>query len=75
MVYHFFNVCVDKGTFPSVLKHVNITLTFKKRYRSSKENKRLMSTLPVISKIFEKLLCNQATPFIYQFLSKYQFGF
>ena len=37
-ICHIFNVCVDKGTFPSVLKHVNITPVFKKGYRGSKEN-------------------------------------
>ena len=74
-ICHFFNVCVDKGTFPSVLKHADITPVFKKGYRGSKENYRPVSILPVISKIFEKLLCNQITPFMDQFLSKYQCGF
>ena len=74
-ICHFFNVCVDKSTFPSVLKHANITPVFKKGYRGSKENYRPVSILPVISKIFEKLLCNQITPFMDQFLPKYQCGF
>ena len=74
-ICHFFNVCVDKGTFPSILKHANITPVFKKGYRGSKENYRPVSILPVISKIFEKLLCNQITPFMDQFLSKHQCGF
>ena len=34
-----------------------------------------MSILPAISKIFEKLLCKQITPFMDQFLSKYHCGF
>ena len=54
-ICHFFNVCVAKGTFPSVLKHGNITPVFKKGYRGSKENYRPVSILPVISKIFEKI--------------------
>ena len=29
-ICHFFNLCVDKGTFPSVLKHANITSVSKK---------------------------------------------
>ena len=74
-ICHFFNVCVDKGTFPSVLKHADITHVFKKGDRGSKENFRPVSILPVISKIFEKLLCNQITRFMDQFLSKYQCGF
>ena len=74
-ICHFFNVCVDKGTFLSVLKYADITRVFKTGYRSSKENYRPVSILPIISKIFEKLLCNQITPFMDQFLSKYQYGF
>ena len=34
----FFNECVDKGTFPSTLKHANITSVFKKGYKSSKDS-------------------------------------
>ena len=61
--------------FPSVLKHADITPVFKKGCRSSKETYRPVSILPVISKILEKLLYNQITPFMDQFLSKYQCGF
>ena len=64
-----------KGTFPSVLEDGDITPVFKKEYRGSKENYRPVSILPVISKIFEKLLWNQITPFMDQFLSKYQCAF
>ena len=74
-ISHFFNVYVDKGMFPSALKHADITPVFKKGYRSSKETYRPVSILPVISKILEKLLYNQITPFMDQFLSKYQCGF
>ena len=68
-------MCVDKGTFPSLLKHADITPVFKKGYRGSKENYQAVSILSVISKIFQKLLHNQITPFMNQFLSKYQCGF
>ena len=44
-------------------------------YRGSIENYRPVSILLVISKIFEKILCNQIKPFIDQFLSKYQCAF
>ena len=52
----FFNESIKKSTFPSILENANITPVFKKGYRSSKENYRPESILPVISKIFEKLL-------------------
>ena len=60
----FFNEWVDKGTFPSILKHANITPVFKKGCKVSKGNYRPVSILPVVSKIFEKLLCKQITVFI-----------
>ena len=71
----FFNECVDKGTFPSILKHANITPVFKKGYKGSKDSYWPVSILPVISKIFGKLLCKQITVFIDPLLSKFQCGF
>ena len=66
----FLNECVDKGTFPSILKPV-----FKKGYKGSKDNYRPVRILPVISKIFEKLLCKQIAVFIDPLLCKFQCGF
>ena len=71
----FFNESIKKFTFPSTLKNGNITPVFKKGCISSKENYQPVSILPVISKIFEKLLCKQITIFIDPLLSKYQCGF
>ena len=51
-----FNECVHKGVFPSILKTTNITPVLKKCFRGSKNNYRPVSILPIISKIFEKLL-------------------
>ena len=51
------------------------TSVFKKGCRGSKENYRSVSILPVISKIFENLLCKQITIFMDPLLSKYQCGF
>ena len=51
------------------------TLDFKKEYRGSKENYLPVIILPVISKIFDKLLCQKITNFMDPFLSKYQYGF
>ena len=47
------NTFVNKGEFPNILKG-NTTPVFKKSYKSSKENYRSVSILPVIAKIFEK---------------------
>ena len=71
----YFNESIKKSTFPSILKNPNINPVFTKGYRGSKENYRPISILPVISKIFEKLLFKQITIFIDPLLSKYQCGF
>ena len=60
-ISRFFNQSVKKSTFTTILKNANITPVFKKGNRSSKENHRPVSTLPVISKIFEKLLSKKIT--------------
>ena len=71
----FFNECVDKAVFPSILKKANITPVFKKGFRGSKDNYRPVSILPIISKIFEKLIEKQIVIYMDKFLSKYQCGF
>ena len=53
------DIPVDKGLFQSVLENAKITPAFKKVFRGSKENYRLASILPIISKISEKLLQNK----------------
>ena len=49
----FFNDCVERGGFPSILKLANITPVFK-GFKGSRDNYRPMSILPFISKIFER---------------------
>ena len=68
----FFKECVDQGELPSILKNTNTTPVFKKYLRGSAENCRLVSILPVIAKIFEKLLTQQITSYMDKFLSKCQ---
>ena len=71
----FFNECVDKGVFQPIIKNVNITPVFKKAFRGSKGNYRPVSILPIISKIFEKLLPKKKIIYTDNFVSKYQRGF
>ena len=71
----FFNECVGKGVFPSLLKDANITPVFKKGFRGSKDNYRPVSILQIISKMFKKLLSKQIIIYTDKFLSKYQCGF
>ena len=71
----YFNESLNCCKFPSILKRANVTAAFKKGYCGSKENYRPVSILPVMSKVFEKLLCKQLTVFADQSISKYQSGF
>ena len=82
----FFNEILRCCKFTSLLKRASVTpvfkksypdstSAFKKRYPVSKENYRPVSILPVMSKIFEKLLCKQFTVLAGQNLSKYKCGF
>lgn len=53
---YLFNMCIDLGVFPDLMK---ISTLFKSRDKSNLGNYRLVSILPVFSKIFEKLMLNQ----------------
>ena len=61
-----------KRRLPSNLKLANITPVFKK---DSKDNYQPVSILPIISKMFEKLLYKQIPFFIDSLLSNFQYGF
>ena len=71
----YFNKALENGKFPNCLKLANITPFFKKGPRTSKNNYRPVSILPVFSKIFERLLSRQLSEFFDNILSKFQCGF
>ena len=70
-----FNDTISSSKFPSSFKYANITPVFKKDSRNNKENYRPVSILPVISKIFEKIMNDQLTSYFEKILSKFQCGF
>ena len=74
-IYDFFKETIRSGKFPSILKKANIAPVFKKGFKRSKENYRPVSILPVISKIFEKMISKPITSFMDPLLSKYRCGF
>ena len=51
-----FNNVADSSTFPAALKLAHITPAFKKGSKNSKENYRLISILPNISKVYERCM-------------------
>ena len=63
------------GEFPSNLNSSDVPPIFKKKNPLSKENYRPVSVLPIISKLFEKLMQNQINLHIKSFLLSYLCGY
>ena len=57
------------------MKLANVTPVFKKGARTSKNNYRPVSILPILSKPFERLISKQFSEFFESILSKFQCGF
>ena len=74
-IHNDFNHTIYYGTFPSNLKHADVTPAHKKGDRTDKSNYRPISILPSISKIFERLLYYQMSTYVEKILSIYQCGF
>ena len=66
---------IQNKKFDVKLKVADITPLHKKLETIYKENYRPVSLLPVVSKIFEKLMLKQMKPFIESFLSKWLCGY
>ena len=71
----YFNNSLKSEKFPNCLKLASNTPVFKKNAPASKNNYRPVSVLPVISKTFERLICNQLSAFFEEIFSKFQCGF
>ena len=70
-----FNEILRTGNFPDKLNLADITLVFKKNIPLDKENYRPVSVLPVVSKIFERIMQKQVTLFTEKLLSPYLCGY
>jgi hypothetical protein len=67
---------IGKGEFPITLKTATVIPIFKKGDKTNLNNYRPISLLPVISKIFEKVINNQLTSKIDNgYIDDNQFGF
>ena len=73
----FFNKFMCSGIFPNVLKIGRLTPIYKKGSKQSFENYRPVSTIPLISKIFEKVIYTRLYNFLISKSVLYdkQFGF
>ena len=72
-----FNGCILECSFPNALKLAQIIPIHKGDSQFEASNYRLISLLPIISKIFEKLIFNRLHDFLskHKLLSPNQFGF
>ena len=57
------NRSIETGCFPDSLKEANITSIFEKDDPFDKSNYRPVSILPLISKVYERLIYNQLSEY------------
>ena len=70
-----FSESLTNNKFPDTLKLSDITPVFKKLDPSDKANYRLVSILPLVSKLFEKIMYDQLYEYIVHFLNQPLCGF
>ena len=61
VLHKLFNDSIEKSDFPQNLKLADITPVYKKNDPLGKTNYRPVSLLPVVSKIFERIMENKLT--------------
>lgn len=71
------NFCMQNGLFPDSLKVAKVSPIYKSGKKTDPGNYRPISVLPIISKIFEKILYKRLDDYLKakNFLSKKQYGF
>ena len=69
------NDAINKGIFADSLKIAIITPEHKKDEPTDKENYRPVSVLPLLSKVFERLLFNQLIKYLGKYLNTLLCGF
>ena len=74
-VFHNFNNPLSSCSFPTALKYDDVRPAFKKDNKTEKESYRLISILPNLSKVYERLMYGRMYPFFDQIFSKLQWGF
>ena len=63
------NKAIETGNFPDSFKMANVTPVFKKENPLDKSNYRLVSIMPLISKVYERVICNQLSDYSNNFLN------
>ena len=72
-----FRTCLDHGKFPEEWKKANVVPVFKKGVKQCVKNIRPVSLLPICSKIFERIICNNTYNYLVDnnLISQNQSGF
>ena len=70
-----FNKCLDTGMYPKRWKDATVIPVHKKGQRSQADNYRSVSLLPIVSKVFERILCDAFVRHISPAISSSQHGF
>ena len=78
--YEMFTDCINdaivgENIFPDSLKFADITPVHKKDETTNKENYRPVSVLPLISKIFERIIYDQLSEYLEKYLNSILCGF
>ena len=63
------------SNFPTGMKYADVTPIHKKDDKTDKTNYRPISILPNLSKVYERLMYNQISPYFDSVFSKFQCGF
>ena len=69
------NKVIETGNFPDSLKMVNVTPVFKKKDPLDKSNYRPVSILPLLSKVYERVIYNPLSEYSNNFLNEVLCGF
>ena len=69
------NKAIETGNFPDSIKMANVTPVFKKEDPLDKSNHRSVSILPLLSKVYERVIYNQLSEYSNNFLNEVLCGF
>ena len=69
------NKATETGNFPDSLKMANVTPVFKKEDPLDKSNYRPVNILPLLSKVYERVIYNQLSEYSNNFLSVVLHGY
>ena len=75
LMFQNFSQSLVNDEFPHCLKQADVIPVFKKEEKLDKPNYRPVSILPVISKIYERLMYDQMYKYFDEIFSKFQCGF